>query len=268
MRDKDFKEKKVIVNQKSKLMKIEEKLLNKKDDSYIKNKISPIRNKLEGKIPTKMIETFEKAFEKGFYYVLKKGTTLIEKSYNIEKLRNEADTNQYILSKQINNKNLNRIDKNAKKGSFINKGITTVEGTILGVFGIGLPDIPVFIGVILKTVYEVCLNYGFDYDSEEEKVFILNIICISTNATRERIIYSNEADRIGYDIDNNFNNKVDIDKMIRAASRNLSENIILAKIIQGIPIMGIYGGISNYILIKNISEIATIKYKKRLLCKL
>ena len=268
MRDKDFKEKRVILNQKKKLMKMEDKILNKKENIYIKNKISPIKEKLEEKIPVKMMDTFQKAFEKGFYYVFEKGTIIIEKSYNSEKLKNEADINEYILSKQINNKNLNRIDKKVKKGAFINKGITTVEGIGLGVLGIGLPDIPVFIGIILKTVYEICLNYGFNYDSEEEKAFILNIICASANKTAERIIYSNEADKIGYNIDNNFDNKVDINKMIEVTSRNLSENIILSKVIQGVPIIGIYGGISNYILIRDISEMASIKYKKRLLSKL
>jgi len=268
MRDKDFKEKKVILNQKRKLMKMEDKLLNKKENIYIKNKISPIKEKLEEKIPVKMMDTFQKAFEKGFYYVFEKGTVIIEKSYNPEKLKNEADINEYILSKQINNKNLNRIDKKVKRGAFINKGITAVEGIGLGVLGIGLPDIPVFIGIILKTVYEICLNYGFNYDSEEEKAFVLNIICMSANKTAERIIYSNEADRIGYDIDKNFHNKVDINKMIEVTSRNLSENIILSKVIQGVPIIGIYGGISNYILIRDISEVASIKYKKRLLSKL
>ncbi|MCE5220339.1 MAG: EcsC family protein [Clostridium sp.] len=268
MRDKDFKEKRVILSQKNKLMKREDKLLNKKENLYIKNKISPIKEKLEEKIPAKMIDTFQKAFEKGFYYVFKKGTVIIEKSYNLEKLKNEADINEYILFKQINNKNLNRIDKKAKKGAFINKGITTVEGVGLGVLGIGFPDIPVFIGIILKTVYEICLNYGFNYDSEEEKAFVLNIICTSANKTAERILYSNEADRIGYNIDNNFHNEVDMNKMIEVTSRNLSENIILSKIIQGVPIIGVYGGISNYILIRDISKIASIKYKKRLLLKL
>lgn len=43
-----------------------------------------------------------------------------------------------MLSKQINNKNLNRIDKRVKEGSRVNKGITTAEGTVLGALGIGL----------------------------------------------------------------------------------------------------------------------------------
>ena len=268
MRDKDFKERKVIFNQKKKLMKMEDKLLNKKENIYMKNKISPIKEKLEEKIPTKMMDTFQKAFEKGFYYVFEKGTVIIEKSYNLEKLKNESDINEYILSKQINNKNLNRIDKKVRKGVFLNKGITTVEGIGLGVLGIGLPDIPVFIGIILKTIYEICLNYGFNYDSEEEKAFVLNIICTSANKSAQRMIYSNETDRIGYSIDNNLNYKVDINKMINVTSRTLSENIILSKVIQGVPIIGVYGGISNYILIRDISEIASIKYKKRFLSKL
>jgi hypothetical protein len=268
MGDKDFKERKVIFDQKRKLIKREEKLFNKKENMYIKNKISPIKEKLEEKIPVKMMDTFEKAFEKGFYYVLEKGTVVIEKSYNTDKLKSEADINEYILSKKINNKNLSRIDKIAKKSAFINKGITTAEGTVLGVLGIGLPDIPVFIGIMLKTVYEICLNYGFNYDSEEEKAFILHIICASANTTPERIIYSNEADKIGYNIDNKFPNKVEINKIIEITSKNLSRNLILSKVIQGIPIIGIYGGVSNYRLLRDISEVASIKYKKRLLNKL
>lgn len=265
---KAIREKKIIKNQKEKLLKREEKFFYKKENEYIKNKLTPIREKLEEKVPDKMIEAFEKAFEKGFYYVFEKGTKIIEKSYNLEKLRNEADINEYILSKQINNKNLNRIDKIAKKGIWINKGITTTEGTALGVLGIGLPDIPVFIGIILKTVYEICLNYGFKYDSEEEKAFVLNIICASVNKTQKKIIYSNGIDRIGYNIDNGFKNEVDVNYLIKETSKNLSESMMLAKVIQGMPIIGIYGGISNYIIIRDISEVATIKYKKRMLYKL
>ncbi|MDR3593832.1 EcsC family protein [Clostridium sp.] len=264
----DLKKERILNSQKKKLLKREEKFFNKKENEYIKNKISPIKEKLEEKIPEKMLDKFEKAFERGFYYVFEKGTIIIEKSYNSERLKEEADINEYILSKKVNNKNLNRIDKEVKKSVFINKSITTAEGAVLGALGIGLPDIPVFIGIVLKTVYEICLRYGFNYNSKEEKAFILNIISASADKTDKRILYSNEADRIGYNIDNKLNVNINIDKMVKDASRNLSENIILSKVIQGVPIIGIYGGISNYKLISDISEVASIKYKKRLLYKL
>lgn len=264
----DLKKDKTLDNQKKRLLKREEKFFNKKENEYIKNKISPIKEKLEEKIPDKMMDTFRKAFEKGFYYVFEKGTTIIEKSYNIEKFKDEAEVNEYILSRKVNNKNLNRIDKKVKKSTFFNKSITVAEGTVLGAFGIGLPDIPVLIGILLKTVYEICLSYGFRYDSKEEKAFILNIISASANKTDERVRYSIEADNIGYSIDNKLNINIDINENIKAASKDLSENIILSKVIQGIPIIGIYGGISNYKLIRDVSEVASIKYKKRLLFKL
>ena len=51
---------------------------------------------------------------------------------------------------------------------------TTVSYTHL--LGIGLPDIPVFVGVLLKSVYEVALNFGYSYDTPEEKYFILKMV--------------------------------------------------------------------------------------------
>ncbi|WP_160685192.1 EcsC family protein [Clostridium sp. C2-6-12] len=262
------REKKIINHQKEKLRRREEKFFDKKENEFIQSKIAVIKNKIEEYFPSKVMGTFDKAFEKGFYYVFEKGSIIIEKSYNLEKLKNEADINEYILSKQISNKNLNRFDKTARKGIWVNKGLTTTEGTALGVLGIGLPDIPVFIGVILKTIYEICLNYGFKYDSDEEKAFILNIICASVNKTPQKILYSNEIDRIGYNIDNGFKNEIDINQLIKETSRNLSESMMFAKVIQGMPIVGAYGGISNYMTIRDISEVATIKYKKRMLYKL
>lgn len=262
------KEKKVISKQKKKLMKKEHKLLNKKENAYIRNKIAPIKGTVEKKIPDNMINTFQNAFEKGFYYVFEKGTLIIEKSYNSEKLKNEADINKYILSKEVSNKNFKNIDRKINKGIFINKGIATVEGSLLGLFGIGLPDIPIFIGMILKTIYEVCLSYGFDYESEEEKIFILNIICTGLNKGELKAKYSAETDKIGYNIDNELENNLELNNMIKITSVNLAQTMIISKFIQGMPIIGVYGGISNFKLIQDISRVASIKYKKRFLTKL
>lgn len=265
---KDVKEKKIINKQKKKLMKREQKLLNKKENVYIINKIAPIKDKLEKKIPESMANTFEKAFEKGFYYVFEKGTSIIEKSYNSKRLKNEADINKYILSKEITNKNFNNIDRKIQKGIFINKGISTVEGTVLGLVGIGLPDIPIFIGMILKTIYEVCLSYGFDYECEEEKIFILNIICTGVNKGQIKAKYSADTDKIGYNMDNSLESNLELNEMIKRTSEVLSQTMIISKFIQGMPIIGIYGGVSNFKLIRDIGKVASIKYKKRFLTKL
>lgn len=259
------KKKKIINKQKKKLMKKEKKIIDKSEKINIKNRISPIKEKIEERIPEKLTNTFEKAFEKGFYCVFENGRSLIEKSFNQEKLKNITDINSYILSKDFTNRNLKKFDKNVQKGIFINRSISTIEGTMLGLVGIGLPDIPIFIGVILKTIYEICLSYGFKYDSKEEKIYILNIICTGLNVGEVKARYSAETDKIGYNIDNKIENNKNIEKMIKETSQNLARSMIVPKFIQGIALVGAYGGVSNYKLIGNIGKIASIKYKKRFL---
>ena len=62
------------------IYKKEAKLLEEKPPSYIKNKLSPIKETLEDKIPDKLQSTLELAFEKGFKVVFDKGVGLIEKN--------------------------------------------------------------------------------------------------------------------------------------------------------------------------------------------
>ena len=51
--------------------------------------------------------------------------------------------------------------------------ISGVAGVGMGVAGVGIPDIPVFTSMVLKSIYEIALNYGFDYDTKEDLFFLL-----------------------------------------------------------------------------------------------
>ena len=66
--------------------------------------------------------------------------------------------------------------QNANRSNRTNVALTTIEGVALGTLGIGLPDIIVFVGMLLKGIYQTALNYGFDYDSLDEQNFILCMI--------------------------------------------------------------------------------------------
>ncbi|MDZ7542990.1 EcsC family protein, partial [Clostridium perfringens] len=54
---------------------------------------------------------------------------------------------------------------------------------------------------------------------------------------------------------------------IKNASEVLSETLLMAKFIQGLPIVGIVGSVTNYQIINKISKYTRIKYKKRYLSK-
>lgn len=262
---KNSKGEKVILKEKRNLAKKEEKFIRKREIVFIKEKLNPLKSKVEEKIPDRLANTINKAFEKGFYYIFAKGTSIIEKSYNINEIKLEADVNQYRLSKELSSKNLRIIDKGVNQGKVISQGITAVEGSTLGFFGIGMPDIPVFISVVLRMIYEISLKYGFNYDNDREKVFILNIICFGISGSENKRRYSETCDKIAKLIDDNEESDVDLnlDNMIKETSKNLVDTLLVSKFIQGIPFVGTAGGAINYMVLSNISKAAKMKYKKR-----
>lgn len=258
----------LIEKQLKQLNKKEEKLLAEKNPGVIKTKLSPLKAKIEEKIPEKLQATLNITFEKGFKTVFDKGIGIIEKTYNKENINMEFDINTYAINKYPNKKNLKKIDKSASKKTFINKSVSAIEGGTLGLLGIGLPDMPIYIGVILKSIYEISLSYGFDYNSPEERVYILNIICASVTLGAERKIYFNKLDTIASEIDNNQYHDYNIDEILKETSNKISTYMLTSKFIQGLPIVGVIGGITNFKTLQDISTIAKLKYKQRYLNKL
>lgn len=258
---------KFIKKEINKLNKKENKILNKKRNKIINDKISPISEKIEEKIPDKLKLALESAFYNGFKLVIKNGSKYIEKLYNKEKIKLDYEINDYSLNKRMTRKSMKLIDSQGKKSNLINSTISTVEGVGLGLLGIGIPDIPVFIAMILKTVYEISLSYGFNYENEDEKIYILNLINVALTSEENKQFYNERLNIIeskimlGIDIDNI------LDEEIKETSKVLSNSLLIAKFIQGLPIVGVIGGLTNYQFIRKISKYARIRYKKRYLRK-
>ena len=260
-----------MANEKSRqfkrLNKKEERILNKKDNRFIKSKINPVMDKVQDKIPEKLRATLETAFLKGFELVFEKGNIVIEKTYNKDRLMSDHVVNDYILEKKLNRRNMNTLDKYARNSNRFNTSLSLVEGSVLGFFGIGLPDIPLFIGVIMKTIYEIALNYGFDYKNDNEKAFILKIISAAMSEGEDKIRINDEISILGEAIDKNLEINIDLDSLIKETAKILSDALLVGKFIQGIPFVGIVGGTINYTIIKKIAKYGQIKYKKRYLAK-
>ena len=260
-----------MANEKSRqfkrLNKKEERILNKKDNRFIKSKINPVMDKVQDKIPEKLRATLETAFLKGFELVFEKGNIVIEKTYNKDRLMSDHVVNDYILEKKLNRRNMNTLDKYVRKSNRFNTSLSLVEGSVLGFFGIVLPDIPLFIGVIMKTINEIALNYGFDYKNDNEKAFILKIISAAMSEGEDKIRINDEISILGEAIDKNLEINIDLDSLIKETAKILSDALLVGKFIQGIPFVGIVGGTINYTIIKKIAKYGQIKYKKRYLAK-
>ena len=119
-------------------------------------------------------------------------------------------------------------------------------------------------------MYEIALTYGFTYESEEEQWFILKII--ETALRKGAELEQGNALLNGW-IDSqarggHMGEKETAGKQQEQRRRTadaLSEALLYMKFLQGIPVAGVAGGISNTIYLKKITDYAELKYKRRFL---
>ena len=146
-----------------------------------------------------------------------------------------------------------------------NMALSGISGIGMGAVGVGLPDIPVFTGMILKSIYEIALSYGFDYDSEEERYFILLIIQGALTYGDEMLAVNELINEFIEERDGEPRLRDDYsqeDMIVRTAGC-LSRELLYMKFLQGIPVAGVIGGAYDVVYMKRIVEYARLKYARR-----
>lgn len=266
-----MKKKILIKTEINRTIKQEQNILKKDNSFFLEQQTKNFVNNINNKIPFNAKEKFMNAFSKGFIYVFEKGEKYIEKTYDKEKMLDEYTKD--IARFNIDNKKryLRTTERKAKMKTFLNTGISTIEGTAVGFMGLAtaLADVPVFISVLIKQLNEIALHYGFDYQREEEKIFMLNIIETSVLQEERKLMASKLVDQIGYSIDIDHSINQTLKETVENTSKAMADFITASKLMQSIPVAGsILGGINNYKFMSYIGDLANIKYKKRYLYKM
>lgn len=254
-----FQKKTPIDKEWEKLVKQESKFLAaraEKKDSLLNQKLAAI-------VPEKLQGMLDAAFAKAFGLIFDKGTGVIEKTYKKEELEKEFKINQYTEEVKKDGKSLRKFSKKAKQSGNVNLLVSGVSGVGMGVLGIGMPDIPVFIGMVLKSIYEIALNYGYQYDTEEEQAFILMLI-------EGAVSYGDEMLKINQNVDEFMKTgalpeSYDRETQIKKTSASLSKELLYMKFLQGVPVVGAVGGAYDAVYVKQITEYANMKYRRRFL---
>lgn len=242
------------------LMKLEEKFIN----HNIRKKEKEWQNKLEKFVPEKLSDTLNAAFYKAFELIFEKGTGVIEKTYNKEKREQDYKINEYAAEMKNSRKTVKVFGKQAKSSQSLNTVISAVEGIGMGAVGAGLPDIPIFLGILLKSIYETAVIYGFTYDTEQEQIFILKMI--ETALIHENDLLENN-EKLNKWIEAPCSFEISKTEQIKRTSAALAEEMLYLKFVQGIPIVGIAGGLSDVVYQKKITDYVQMKYKRRFLIR-
>lgn len=261
--------------------------LEKKERHYIRKqkeeKESVLQRKIAEKIPDKLESALNTAFRKAFELVFEKGTGVIEKTYDKAGHEQFFQVNAYAAGLRRNRKSVKAFSKQAGVSRTKNLLISGVEGVGLGVLGIGIPDIPLFTAVILKSIYEIALSYGFSYETEEEQRFILKMIEAAflhgerfERENMELNVWMEQKERNCMEDAKWMKDVGDMENLdgtqekgwgrkeqISRTSDVLAESLLYMKFIQGIPVAGIVGGLADTIYLKKITDYVDLKYKRR-----
>ena len=137
----------------------------KKRTAYLKQYATKkeIAPELAEKIPAKLRSTLNAAFCKAFEVIYKNGTPLIDKTYNKQNAEQQYQINRFAYEVRQNKKSLRALSRQSNMSNSINLLISGVEGIGLGLVGCGIPDIPLLTAVILRSLYEISTNFGYDY---------------------------------------------------------------------------------------------------------
>lgn len=240
------------------LQKREARYLQRQDEE----KQSLLNKRLKEAVPVKVQNTLDLAFYKAFQTVFEKGTGFIEKTYNKDKKEFDYKMNAYAASLKENRKNIKAFSRRAMAAKNKNLALSGIEGIGTGLLGIGIPDIPLFTAVILKGIYETAASFGYSYDTKEEQEFILKLIGVSLSHGEALKKGNQEIDQwIG--AGQRFGGGYSF--LLKETADCLSKELLIMKFIQGIPLVGVVGGLSDSFYLKKILDYAALKYQRRFL---
>jgi len=243
-----------------------EKQEKKLEQAAKKAKPAAWKTELERRIPKKVCTGLEGAFCKGFRLVFDRGRAIIEKGCGRDELLAEYEIRDFAVQKKGGRKELKQLHNGARQSNLVNTAVTTAEGIGLGVLGIGLPDIVLFLGTLLKGVYETALRYGFDYESKQEQLLILKMMKTALSSGEDWTRGNAEVDKIlaseAVEV-----TEADFSRQVQATASAFAVDMLLLKFIQGLPVVGVIGGAANPIYYSKVMKYVQLKYWKRYLLK-
>lgn len=221
---------------------------------------------LEQKVPEKIRTGLESGFRKGFAIVFTSGRPIIEKSYRKEELKASHAVYDYAMQMKGGRKEWRQLRRDVKRADWLNLAATAAEGMGLGALGIGLPDIVLFLGMLLRGIYETALHYGFNYEDRREQLLILKMMTVALSTGEDWERRHNELDTLLKEELQEVPEDIFLDQ-INQTSSVFAVELLALKFIQGLPVVGILGGAANPMYYARVLKYVRCQYEKRYLQK-
>lgn len=236
--------------------KQEEALLAPRQPSRLEQKLAPAAQKVQDATPQKVRDGLETAFHKSFLALLAR-PELVGKGLTVAAGGDGSLRQQRACFSQARF----RAGASALGYTLFSGG----EAAVLGVLGIGLPDIPVLLSTLLRSLYRVCAQYGHDWRSPQEQAFLLAILAAAAAPEEEARPLLQRCQELGQRIDagQDWEAVWSVEQAAREASRQLCNPVVVAKLVQGVPLAGVCGAWFNGRLLSRCGKLASCQYQRR-----
>lgn len=242
-------------------------ILKRKETRLVQSALKAVpprwKEELKKKVPKKVYCGLESAFEKAFSLVFTQGLSVIERTYNRQSIEENHSVRDYAVMIKGGRRELKQLKRNAGRSGLGNTALTTVEGIGLGVLGIGLPDIVLFVGMLLKGVYETALSYGFPYDTPKERLLILHMLEAALTKGEAFTKKDAQVEQMLNGLEQPSEDKIQL--QIQKTASAFAVDMLLLKFVQGIPVVGVLGGAANPVYYNKVMRYVQLKYQKRYL---
>lgn len=229
-----------------KLGRIPFKILDKLTPKFIQQKIGEVVNELGSYIQTG-----------GKYLVSEKAIIKrINKFTSYQHVESIEDIRKLPIKDMINISE--QLAKNRAK-------VATVQGASTGFGGIFtlVVDIPVILGISLKTLQEIAIIHGYDPNDKKERVFIVKCLQFANSdiVGKEAILKDLSKMQL------NNHSSEDMIQQLKGWQEvfyTFRDQFGWKKLFQAVPIAGmIFGAFANKSMIENIAETGNMLYRKR-----
>lgn len=197
-------------------------------------------------------------------YIQTGGKYLINKKSMIKKIQ---DSTLYPIEsiEDIGNMPLENMISLGEKLQNERMKLATVQGASTGIGGIFtlVVDIPVILGIALKTLQEIAIIHGYDPNEKQERVFIVKCLQFASADIVGKEAILKELSQI--------NEKRDSSESMISQLKGWQEVFFTyrdqfgwKKLFQMVPIAGmIFGAFSNKAMIEDVSQAGIMLYRKR-----
>jgi EcsC protein family len=227
-----------------------------------------------GRLPFKLLDKITPAFiqkkigllldELGAF-VQTGGQYLTQENLILAKLRKHSQNEDMIMS-DVSSLPLATMDAVGEELKTNRSKLATIQGATTGIGGIFTlaVDIPVLLGLSLKTLQEISIAYGYDPKDRDERIFIVKCLQFSSADVVGKQAILNELSTF-YKRENATNNEM-ISQLQgwREVVYTYRDQFGWKKLLQMVPIAGmVFGALTNRSMIHDLAETGMMLYRKR-----